>query len=675
MALRRPRTSPPRSPARTLSTPRSYGVLSLFCGLGGKTLGFLRARGAAGSRFHSVGAIDESELACRNFKLLTGETATALDIGLMEGPDLALFCERPDVVIMSPPCKGWSGCLPDAMSKLERYQRLNRLALHSLKIVLDAWETPPALILFENVPRILSRGKQALARAKKLLRARGYEVDIRTHNCGEIGGLGQNRERVLIVARHSGLAPSPLLRPDPKPVRSIGDVLWDLPVPIPGGTLGGPMHALPQLAAINWARLAAIRAAKDWRDLPAAIRIGGPEGQHAGKYGVHDPDRPAHTVLGQARTGKSWSDVADPRVAATDGDGRQSGLYGVCSSEEPGHTVVGAARAGSSSWASVTDPRLGDRDDRQNGGFGVNAQAAPAHAILGEGTVRNTFASVADARLGCSPRNGTMWVADRERPAGVVIGVASTYRGQGAVVDPRLSCQPHARTMGVGEPARPSTTIIGAADIHNSTSAVADHRGFEPTHRLVAGQPLTSTRADWVAGTFELFGPEVDLWPGGRPCWLIIEAPDGCVHRPMTDLELAALQNLPVWHIPGDPRELAIGASGGQWLVLEGTRAQRREQIGNAVPPAAAQAIAERVLELLDAGAEQVFRLSAAGIWVRPRAVATTRRGPWSIYDRQQDREANLHRHDPARGHRADYRQGEHRRGSDRRRVGCHPQR
>jgi site-specific DNA-cytosine methylase len=545
MAHRRPRTSPPRSPARTLATPRSYGVLSLFCGLGGKTLGFLRARGAAGSRFHSVGAIDESELACRNFKLLTGEVATALDIGLMEGPDLAEFCSRPDVVIMSPPCKGWSGCLPASMAKLEKYQRLNRLALHSLKIVLDAWDTPPALILFENVPRILSRGKQALARAKKLLRSRGYEVDIRTHNCGELGGLGQNRDRVLIVARHTGLAPSPLLRPDPKPVRSIGDVLWDLPVPIPGGTLGGPMHALPMLAIINWLRLAAIRAAKDWRDLPAAIRILGPAG-----------------------------DVAS---------GRQSGLYGVCSSDDPGHTVVGAARAGSSSWASVTDPRLGDRDDRQNGGYGVNAPTAPAHAILGEGTVRNTFVSVADARLGCSPRNGTMWVADRERPAGVVIGVASTYRGQGAVVDPR----------------------------------VADH-GFEPTHQLIAGQPLTAKRPDWVAGDFELLGPEVDISPGGRPCWMIIEAPDGCVHRPMTDLELAALQNLPVWHRPGDPTELAIGAEGGQWLVLEGTRAQRREQIGNAVPPAAAQAIAERVLELLDAGAEQVFRLSAAGIWVGP---------------------------------------------------------
>jgi site-specific DNA-cytosine methylase len=314
MAHRRPRTSTPRSVAPSLPTSRSYGVLSLFCGLGGKTLGFLRARGAAGSRFHSVGAIDESELACENFKLLTGETATALDIGLMEGPDLGAFCERPDVVIMSPPCKGWSGCLPESMSKLEKYQRLNRLALHSLKIVLDAWETPPALILFENVPRILSRGKVPLARALKMLRKRGYEVDIRTHNCGALGGLAQNRERVLIVARHSELAPSHLLRPELQPVKPMADVLWQLPIPCPGCTDGGPMHELPRLAIINWLRLAAIRAGRDWRDLPAAIRIGGPDTQHAGKYGVQDPELPSHTVLGELRTGKGWADVADPQA-------------------------------------------------------------------------------------------------------------------------------------------------------------------------------------------------------------------------------------------------------------------------------------------------------------------------------------------------------------------------
>ncbi|HRU10234.1 MAG TPA: hypothetical protein P5144_12735, partial [Thermoanaerobaculia bacterium] len=32
---------------------------------------------------------------------------------------------------------------------------------------------------------------------------------------------------------------------------------------------------VPLLSPLNWLRLAAIRAGRDWRDLPAAIRIGG----------------------------------------------------------------------------------------------------------------------------------------------------------------------------------------------------------------------------------------------------------------------------------------------------------------------------------------------------------------------------------------------------------------
>jgi site-specific DNA-cytosine methylase len=613
MAHRRPRTSPPRATARTLSTPRSYGVLSLFCGLGGKTLGFLRARGAAGSRFHSVGAIDESELACRNFKLLTGETASALDIGLMEGPDLAEFCSRPDVVIMSPPCKGWSGCLPESMAKLERYQRLNRLALHSLKIVLDAWETPPALILFENVPRILSRGKKQLKRAITMLRKRGYEVDIRTHNCGVLGGLAQNRERVLIVARHSELAPSHLLKPDPKPVRAIGDVLWQLPVPIPGGSAGGPLHELPELAIINWVRLAAIRARRDWQDLPAEIRIGGPVNQHAGKYGVQDPGLPAHTVLGDLRTGKGWSEVADPRVVTS--DGQQSGLYGVADPGAPGHAVLALARPGNSSWASVADPRLGC--EPHGGTMGVADPARPSVTILGVGKIHNMVASVADMRLGdrSDRQNGGFGVNALDAPAHAVLGEGTVRNTFASVIDPRVTTQ-HRGNFGVEDPSDPSSCVRGTHVVRTAQASVADGRLFEPTHRLVAGQPLTVARELWVAGSFELLGPELDLAPGGRPCWLVIEAPDGCFHRPMTDLELAMLQGIPVWHRPGDPTELAIGAEGGQWLVLKGNKKQRREQIGNAVPPATAQAIAERVLELLDAGAESIFRLSAAGIWV-----------------------------------------------------------
>jgi hypothetical protein len=104
---------------------------------------------------------------------------------------------------------------------------------------------------------------------------------------------------------------------------------------------------------------------------------------------------------------------------------------------------------------------------------------------------------------------------------------------------------------------------------------------------------------------------------------------DGTWHRPFTTLELAALQSLfvPEEHWSRDPRDQAEidqrhatqcgfqldGESDGAW----------RERIGNAVPPAAAEAIASEMgRTLLLAMSGETFQLSSAPIWVRPVAMA-----------------------------------------------------
>lgn len=647
--------------------PRSYQVVSLFCGLGGKTLGFLQARGREGSRFESVGAFDKSVDACRDFELLTGAKAQAVDIGALGPAELAALCRgRPDVVIMSPPCQGFSGCLPEAASKTEKYQDLNDLALHSINIVLEAWPVPPAFILLENVPRMKTRGKDLLVQIKALLWEKGYDTDLRTHDCGVIGGLAQSRERVLLVARHRKLAPTPMLKPEPQALRSMASVLWQLPVPLPGSTEGGRMHRLPRLSALNWLRLAAIRKGNDWRDLPAEIRLpSSGDKTHAGKYGVQDDGQPAHTVISEARTGKGWADVSDPRCGG-DPSGRQSGLYGVCASDGPSHTVVAAARAGSHSWASVTDTRLNPRAARQNGGFGVNDDQRPSHSVIAEGTVRNTFASVADPRLEYSARDGgSHGVADPSRSSVTVIGRPGIANGTAAIADPRSGCIRREGSIGVSDPARhypttiianqkventptsvadprvkaqrrgayqvldparPGQTIRGRHDPRVAPSSVADDRGlFQPTHRLMVDQILSATRDEWTSGTFELEGPPLELGKKGAPVHVIIEAPDGTVHRPMTTLELGVLQSLSPWHRPYDPTEMEIGDEGGQWLELTGKADSGwRERIGNMVPRLTAKAIGNVVLEILDAGATEVFRLSAGGVWVAPELVGAT---------------------------------------------------
>lgn len=650
---------------------RVFKVVTFFCGLGAKTLGLLRARSRSGSRFESIGAFDVDPVAVADFQLLTGALAQVVDLGKIKPWELAKRCEGvPDVVVLSPPCKGFSGCLPESMSKQEKYEALNRLALQSIKLAVTAWPGQlPKLILLENVPRMISRGKKWLAKITKLLRKHDYEIDLEPHDCGEWGGLAQKRERLLLVARLRSACPSYLLRPANLGLRPMSTVLWQLPPPVPGSTAGGPHHRLPEINALNWLRLSAIPAGQDWRCIPERVhlvdadpRLPNDGRRHAGKYGPQDPSRPAHAVIAEARTGKGWSDIADPRCGG-DPHGRQSGLYGVSSSEGQSHTVVAAARAGSHSWASVTDPRLDERSTRQNGGFGVNDSERPGHSVLAEGSVRNTWSSVSDPRLDCTQRAGSYGVSDSGTPSGTVVAHAHIDNSTTAIADPRSDCPRREDSIGVSDPARPyKTPVIGHQKVENSPSSVADHRVldarvpaqnrdnfgvqdsakpsatiraqhpartapstvadgrelFQPTHELIASQPWSGDREAWVRGDFCLVGPEVEITKGARGRYLIIRAPDGTVHRPMTTAELMMLQGIPVWHRPGDSTELELGDPSGQWVQLGGSDALVREHVGNAVPVPTAQAIGEVMLELLDLGAIEVFSLSSGGIWVEP---------------------------------------------------------
>jgi site-specific DNA-cytosine methylase len=636
----------------------TYGVASFFCGLGGKTLGILRSRGRDGSRFESVGAFDLDADACLDFELLTGAKAQCVDLGRIRPDELAAKCSRrPDVVVMSPPCVGFSGCLAEGLSQTDRYQDLNMLAVRAINLALESWTTPPAIILLENVPRIRTRGAHMLGQIKALLRAADYEIDERDHDCGEIGGLAQSRTRYLLVARHRKLAPTPMLLPPNLGLRSMASVLWELPVPTPDSPAGGPMHKLPRLAPLNWGRLASIPAGRDWRWIPAAIRLPGDANRHAWKYGGQRDYQPAHTIIAEARTGNGWADVADPRLAPR--AARQNGGFGVGDHDLPAHSVLGEGSV-RNTFASVTDPRVGgDASDRQSGLYGVNDGGRWSHAVLGSARAgSSSWGAISDPRLGCSPHAGTMGVGNPSRASGTIIGAADIHNTSVAIADPRSECHRREGALGVQDPACAYTTsVIGSQQVHNAPSSVADprldhapRRGtfgvpnpsrpsstirgehsvrqapagvadprelFRPTHELVAGPPLTATLDEWVNGEFWLVGPSVELASKGKPTHLIIRAPDGTVHRPLTTLELALLQGLPAWHRPGDPEELVLGAGGGQWLVLAGKKDSGwRKRIGNAVPVHTAQAIGAVMLEVLDAGATEIFRLSCGGIWV-----------------------------------------------------------
>lgn len=505
-------------------------ALHLFAGAGGGALGFQRAG------FRSVGAFDVDPVACATLEQLTGERATVADLAALEPHELRAACTgRPDVVFTSPPCKSFSGCLPSATAATERYVDMSDLARRGIWLALEAWpERPPGLIVMENVPRIMTRGRGWLDQVTKLLHAYGYAVRETTHDCGELAGLAQHRRRFLLVARHMRQVPDYLYVPPKHRVRGVGEVLGELPVPAPVSTEGGPLHRLPRMSALNWVRLALIRAGGDWRDLPDAVAL--------------------------------------------------------------------PARAG-----------------RQNGGFGVEDWGRGAHAVLGEGDVRNTRASVADPRLGCAPRAGTLGVLAGDAPAGAVLGSADVHNGAVAVADPRSACARREGSLGVTGWRSASTAVIAHGEPHNGPWQVADPRlgteqyngtlyvtpWPEPSHTVLAATGSKTRMAAAIADPRipEIVGPPIDV-AARTPLHLVIRAADGTWHRPLTTLELAALQGFPV-------------RVGGDWLVIAGGRhGKARELIGNAVPPPAAEAIARSCLATLAAARSGGLLLSGEAVWV-----------------------------------------------------------
>lgn len=628
-----------------MKSTRTFRAGFLFCGLGAGARGFISSRanlGADDAVFESVGGVDNDPLACADFEYLTGSKSTCADISTMTVADLraALGEEVPDVVFLSAPCKGFSGLLSSKQAAGAKYQKLNQLALQGLFLAVSAWPTVPGLIVFENVPRIRTRGAGLLGKIRQLLAQHGYVFHESTHECGELGGLGQIRRRYLMVARHPAIVPAYIYRPPRQRVKACGEILSQLP--IPGDPGAGELHSLPRISWLNWLRLALIPAGGDWRDLPGMTPKEGRIAR-AGTHGVVDWDGPAKTVVGESYPSNGSSSVADPRVPLATGDGAHTNIMAVAPWEGPSRTVTGAARpgagalsvadvrvrellspvpdgaerrsvfarhdvgawsepsrtvagSGSNGATNIADPRAQALADavavtsgkdwgRENKPhlFGINDWGEPSTTVVGRASVSggNARAAVADPRAETPIFRGAYGVIDWRAPAGTVRGAERVSQGTVAVADPRLGCEPRAGVYGVLSWQQAAHAITGNARIDNGSFAIGDPRD--------------------VPAIIEIKDPKRE-----KPDFIpVIIAEDGTWHRPLTTLELAALQGLPAT-VNGEPLKLA-GRAIGKW----------RERIGNAVPVQAAQAIAETLLTALLAAALGTWTLGSTGIWVR----------------------------------------------------------
>lgn len=149
-------------------TELTYTVLCPFGGSGGGALGFLGAEvrllGRI-ARFQCMGSIDFDALAGEDFARFTGSPSWTVDIETVTGAQIVerYGVKAPDVVFMSPPCKGSSRLLSSAKAKTAKYVAMNGLAVAWTRAMLEAWgDSPPALVLLENVPGLPTRAASML---------------------------------------------------------------------------------------------------------------------------------------------------------------------------------------------------------------------------------------------------------------------------------------------------------------------------------------------------------------------------------------------------------------------------------------------------------------------------------------------------------------------------------
>ncbi len=547
---------------------REYNSFGFCSGLGGGAKGFKKAMSQVGAKtatWKCIGGIDNDEAAARDFRQLVGVPCTVMDLFTRQqytafhgaepphdwreatADDIrrAAGYEHPHCVFISSPCKGASGLLAESLSRTPKYQALNELTLRCVWLMCEAWKDDPVeLIVFENVPRLATRGRHLLDQIKKLLAYYGYAVNETSHDCGLIGGLAQSRKRFLMVARHTAKVPAFLYEPPMKRLQGVGTVLGRMP--LPGDLAGGPMHRVPSLQWKTWVRLAFVEAGSDWRSLnKLAIEDGHlrdylivPEYREgSGFLGVHKWDEPTGTIAGRSGPTNGAFSVADVRFAQSSkwNDGH---AYGVLDWAQPSGTIAGQQNPGQG-YYTVADPRH-QGTPKHNNEFRIVPWDGAARAVTG---AHGTGQCVADPRPGMR----------RERGDNYLTGG-------------------HYGVVGWDQP---SGAVSAAAGHDNGRWSVADPRMPAANDKLVA----------------------------------IIRALDGTWHRPFTTLELAALQSLI------EPEE---------YLELDGLSDQAwRERIGNAVPPDAAQAIAEVMgTTLLLAESGETFQLSATPVWVRPVAMA-----------------------------------------------------
>ncbi|MHA1370642.1 MAG: DNA cytosine methyltransferase [Promethearchaeota archaeon] len=199
----------------------------LFCGAGGFSLGFVE------KGYEILGAIDHDPSACQSYRFNISKKVMEADITDVHPFDFLDFLGsgRPDFVIVSPPCEGFTDANPSRLK--DRYERLYNPP-GSLMVTAIDWicDLDPKLgFIIENVPAIITSPIKKLIEDE--LRRIGYDDVYFNLIRAEILGSASKRPRIFIsnfkidqddLKNYTDSTTN-------RQWRSVWDVLQDLPDP------------------------------------------------------------------------------------------------------------------------------------------------------------------------------------------------------------------------------------------------------------------------------------------------------------------------------------------------------------------------------------------------------------------------------------------------------------
>lgn len=467
-----------------MTTTHTLNALCFMSGIGLGTRGLHEARVQLGdheARFGVPLGIDIDARACRVFERLTGGHALVADFHELTSADIRAFTHihfggrAPFLVLGSPPCKAFSQLLSKKQAATPEYQKMAGLYYTGLRLAVTTWNDGPAVIQWENVRGVMSRGAEILEQSKALLREYGYEVDERVFDCAEVGGTPARRPRHILIARRRDLCRQMVALPPVQTPQPCGNALRTLP--LPNDPAAGPLHRLPEIDLITWLRLAFVRAGSDHRSIPQAVELWSKgllsaerlapisADRFKGGFGVRRMDEPASTVTAESWPTNGACSVADDRLAGLTSANvghpdRHTNKYFVADPAAPARTVTATDGRVGSGAASIADDRVQQlllAHDARRGAFGVNDPAAPAQTVTAH--ARASGGSTTPAAIAVPhPAAEQLLLGDT---------AANAHRYKGS---PGL--------MGVLDPAAPAATVTAGMSVtsSNAPAAIADER-------------------------------------------------------------------------------------------------------------------------------------------------------------------------------------------------------